>query len=60
VSHELSPKAKAFIEAIVALEWQHGLSLGHEDPEGAFLVQDLSQDNVNWLRAAFDESNDPS
>jgi len=56
MSYELSPKAKAFIEAIVSLESQYGLTLGHEDHEGAFVVHDFNEENVEWLRDASDKS----
>ena len=43
---------KAFVEAIVEVYRRFGRSIGHEDEQGAFLVEPLSEGNVAWLRAA--------
>lgn len=49
-----SPRARAFLEAIAALSREHGLSLSHEDGQGAFIVEPLAERNLEWLMDAFD------
>lgn len=31
---------------------KHGLSLGHEDYEGGFIIDEYDADNVEWVKAA--------
>lgn len=49
-----SPDSLAFIDALLVVCKQHGMTLGHEDDQGAFIVEDYSETNVAWLRAAYD------
>lgn len=49
---ERSRKAKAFIADLEAVCVQHGLSLSHEDTHGAFVVKNLDEVNLAWLREA--------
>ena len=53
---ERSDKVVKFLDAVVELSKQHGLSLSHEDGHGGFLVQPADQSNYRWLLAAADES----
>jgi hypothetical protein len=46
-------RAKEFIERIVSLCREYGLSIGHEDEHGAFLIEIGYDENyMNWLRDA--------
>lgn len=45
-------RVDTFLEAIVEVYKTYGLSLGHEDEQGGFIVEQLSEINVNWLQAA--------
>ena len=31
---------------------KHGLSLGHEDYEGGFIIDEYDADNIEWVKAA--------
>ena len=42
--------AREFINAVIALEREYGLTLSHEDVHGAFLIEPFSELNVEWLR----------
>jgi len=42
-----------FIKDIEKVYKKHGLSLGHEDSQGAFLIEPFSEGNIDWLRSAF-------
>ena len=53
---EQSLRIKAFLDEIQAVCEKHGLSLGHEDDHGAFLVEEYSAHNQRWLRHAHDET----
>ena len=46
-------KVDAFIEDVIAVCRQHGMSLGHEDGHGAFIVEAPDETNFTWLRSAF-------
>ena len=41
-----------FINDIIEVYKRHGLSLAHEDEQGAFIVQEFKEDNIGWLRQA--------
>lgn len=47
------PTAKAFLEDVVMVCKRHGLTLGHEDFHGAFIVEHYQEGNIKQLRAAF-------
>ena len=49
-------KIDAFLAEIVEVSKRHGLSIGHEDSHGGFLVHTFSQDNADWLMAAADQT----
>jgi hypothetical protein len=49
------PRTRAFLDDLIAVYRKHGMSLGHEDHQGAFLVEDLAERNVDWLVDAFDK-----
>lgn len=43
---------KAFLEEIRDVCVRHGLSISHEDGHGAFIVQQYSEENIEWLFSA--------
>lgn len=45
------PQVDAFIAEIADVCRKHGLSIGHEDGYGAFIVE-KGDDNIDWLEAA--------
>lgn len=49
-------KIDAFLAEVIEVSKKHGLSIGHEDNHGGFLVQKYSQDNADWLLQASDDS----
>ena len=40
---------RLFLSELVAVCRRHGLSLGHEDSQGAFVIHEYSDDNIDWL-----------
>jgi len=49
---ERRERATAFIDEIVNLSNQYGLSLYHEEIGGGFEVVDYNKRNIDWLRDA--------
>lgn len=49
-------KIDAFLAEVIEISKRHGLSIGHEDGHGGFLVHKFSQHNADWLMAAADET----
>lgn len=49
-------KIDAFLAEVVEVSKKHGLSIGHEDCHGGFLVHKFSQDNADWLMEAADNT----
>lgn len=47
---------KAFIEAIIEVERTFDMSISHQDCHGAFIVEDYSDENADWLRQADNET----
>lgn len=43
-----------FLADIEAVCRKHGLSIGYEDGHGGFLIQPMSEHNIEWLKAAAD------
>lgn len=53
----MSDPVTSFLDDLVSVYEKHHLSLSHEDGQGAFIVQPLSQGNIRWLRdASIDDS----
>lgn len=50
-----NPKIDAFIAEVIAVSKKHGLSIGHEDSHGAFVVEVFSDSNADWLLHAHDD-----
>lgn len=39
----------AFIRDIVDVYKKHGMSIAHEDSQGAFIIEDCHDNNIEWL-----------
>jgi len=48
----LVPKIDSFLDDVIAVCRKHKLSISHEDGHGAFIVQDLDDHDLKWLRDA--------
>jgi hypothetical protein len=48
------PEVDAFLLEIEAVCFKHGMSIGHEDEHGAFLVHRYDADLMEWLYDAPD------
>ena len=46
------PDVDKFIEAVILVCREHGLSLGHEDDHGSFEIGKFDEEKVKWLREA--------
>ena len=44
--------AKAFIDEVIALGKEYGLSISHEDNHGRFIIELYSDYNADWLKDA--------
>ena len=44
--------AKAFIDEVIALGKEYGLSISHEDTHGGFIIEIYSDHNADWLKDA--------
>lgn len=44
-----------FINAIEQVCREHGLTIGHEDQHGAFLIRQFSEADIEWLRDAVED-----
>ena len=49
-------KIDAFLAEVIEVSKKHGLSIGHEDSHGSFLVHKFTQDNADCLMASADET----
>lgn len=45
-------RIESFMKEYEELCMRHGLSLGHEDYEGGFIIDEYDADNVEWVKAA--------
>ncbi|MFK7678754.1 hypothetical protein ACI3ER_11990 [Bacillus sp. Wb] len=45
-------KFNDFIDDIVKVYEKHNMSIAHEDGHGAFIVEDLEEENIKWLKDA--------
>jgi hypothetical protein len=52
--NEQKPQVKTFIEEIIDVCKKHGLSIGHEDTQGAFEIKEYNTDDIEWFRSAMD------
>jgi hypothetical protein len=54
MSYKRTLESRIFLLEIQLLCMKHGLSLSHEDTQGAFIVTEYSEENVEWLMAALE------
>ncbi len=47
-------RVDVFLKAVCEVCKQHGLSISHEDQRGAFVIEEMDEDNLEWLNAAYD------
>lgn len=45
-------RIESFMKEYEELCVRHGLSLGHEDYEGGFIIDEYDADNIEWVKAA--------
>lgn len=57
--HVERPEIDAFLEEVLSVCRKHGLSIAHEDDQGAFVVKPLAEDNLAWLAGAQVEGVEP-
>jgi hypothetical protein len=51
--HRENPRVDAFLAEIEQVCRKHGMSIGHEDGHGSFLVREqLSEYDIEWLKGA--------
>lgn len=43
---------QAFLDEIEKISRKYGLSIAHEDEQGAFLIDKFSDEKMEWLKAA--------
>lgn len=53
--NERSERVRVFLEEIADVCRRHRLSISHEDGHGAFIVETLKQDNIDWLNHAAED-----
>ena len=46
------PNHDAFLDEIEAVCKKHGLSISHQDFQGAFIIEPFDPRNMEWLRQA--------
>lgn len=44
-----NPKVEDFIKELIAVCKKHGMSISHEDSQGAFIIEPYSDTNIEWL-----------
>lgn len=49
-----TPKVDEFLADIEKVCRQHSMSIGHEDPQGGFIIEPLDEANLRWLHDASD------
>jgi hypothetical protein len=49
-------KLGAFRDELIALYRKHGVSIGHEDSHGAFIIRDFRESDVKWILNATNEA----
>jgi hypothetical protein len=49
-------KIDSFLSEIINVCIKHGLSIGHEDCQGGFMVREFNQDDAEWLLEASDDT----
>lgn len=49
-------KIAAFLEDYAVLCLEHAMCLGHEDTQGAFIIENFDTDTIAWVQAAHDNT----
>lgn len=49
---EMPERMKNFLDEIESVCKKHNLSISHEDCHGAFIIEDYSSENIEWLFCA--------
>lgn len=49
-SNSIRAKKEMFLDEIVAVYKKHNYSLAHEDTQGAFEIQSIKDENIEWLK----------
>lgn len=49
---EMPEEMQAFLADIESVCRKHGFSIAHEDEQGSFIVENLKENNLNWLSGA--------
>ena len=53
MQHSIDDKTiDLFLAELVELYHKYGLSLGHEDTQGGFIIELLSETNIQWVKEA--------
>jgi len=47
-------RKEKFIDELIKLCKKHGLSLAHEDSQGSFIIEEYSDENIQWVKEALD------
>ena len=51
--YEMMPDSiQKFLADIISVCREHGFSISHEDVHGSFVIEDYSDDNMQWLCSA--------
>lgn len=51
-----SKKVEDFLKNIIEICGNYGFSIGHEDTQGSFIIEDYKDENIKWFNAAFDKT----
>mgnify|MGYP003590568770 CR=1 FL=1 len=49
---QIEEKRKEFLDELLQVCKKHGLSLGHEDTQGSFLIHPYNKHDADWLTDA--------
>ena len=52
LKYETDPKVQKFLEDIWKVCEKHGMSISHEDTQGGFIIENISESNKTWLFGA--------
>ena len=52
-------KLDQFLNDIIKVYKCHNLLLAHEDTQGAFIIQEFKEENVNWLKDSYFDNDYP-
>lgn len=50
--HVENQRVDGFLLAIIDVYEKYGLSLAHEEDHGAFIVESMSDENIEWMKNA--------